>query len=107
MHQKGFLNTFLNFLNVCWIYGDIHEEWRTAFVIPIHKKRDRNNPDNYRGISSLNAGYKIYSKTVAKRLTAIAEVLLLQEQNGYRKGRSCMHCIFSASQIIKKKNQRI
>ena len=33
-----FLHKLLNFLNVCWIYGDIPEEWRTAIVIPIHKK---------------------------------------------------------------------
>ena len=51
---KSFLHKFLNFLNICWIYGDIPEEWRTAIVIPIHKKGDRNNPDNYRGISLLN-----------------------------------------------------
>jgi len=50
----------LKFLNVCRIYGDIPEEWRTTVVIPIHKKRDRNNPDNYRGISLLNTAYKIY-----------------------------------------------
>ena len=35
---KSFLHKFLNFLNVCWIYGDIPEEWMTAIVIPIHKK---------------------------------------------------------------------
>jgi len=46
----------LNFINVCWIYGDIPEEWRAAIVIPIHKKGDRNNPDNYRGNSLLNTG---------------------------------------------------
>jgi len=92
----------LNCLNLCWIYGDTREEWRTAIVIPIHKKGYRNNPHNYRGISLLNTGYKIYSKIIAKRLTATAEVLLLEEQNGFRKGRSCMDCIFSASQIIEK-----
>jgi len=102
MHQKVFLHKFLNFLNVCWIYGDIPEEWRAAIVKPIHKKGDRNNPDNYRGISLLNTGYKIYSKITANRLTAIAEVLLLEEQNGFTKGRSWMDCIFSASQIIEK-----
>ena len=37
-----------------------------------------------------------------KRLTVIAEVLLLEEQNGFRKGRSCIDFIFSASQIIEK-----
>jgi len=100
--QKVFLHKFLNFLNVCWIYGDIPEEWRTAIVIPIHKKGDRNNPDNYSGISLLNTGYKIHSKIIAKRLTSIAEVLLLEEQNGFRKGRSCMDFIFSAIQIIEK-----
>jgi hypothetical protein len=35
-------------------------------------------------------------------LTVTAEVLLLEEQNGCRKGRSCMNCTFSASQIIEK-----
>jgi len=99
---KGFLHNFLNLLNVCWNFGDIPEEWSTAIVIPIHKKEDRNNPDNYRGISLLNTGYEIHSKIIAKRLTAITRVLLLEEQNGFRKGRSCMDCIFSASQIIEK-----
>jgi len=89
MHQKGFLHKFLNFLNVWWIYRDIPEEWRTAIVIPIHKKGDRNNP-NYRGIRLLNTGYKIYSKIIAKRLTAIAEVLLLEEQNGFKE-RQILH----------------
>ena len=92
----------MNFPNVCWIYGDVPEEWRTAIVIPIHRKGDRNNPDNYRGISVLNTGGKIYSKIIAKRLTTIAEVLILEEQNGFREGRSCMDCIFSASKIIEK-----
>jgi hypothetical protein len=50
----------------------------------------------------LNAGYKIYSKIIAKRLTVIAEVLILEEQNGFRKSRSCMDCIFSATQINEK-----
>jgi len=67
-----------------------------------YTKKETNNPDNYRGISLSNTGYKIYSKIIAKRLTAIAKVLILEEQNGFRKGRSCTDCIFSASQIIEK-----
>jgi hypothetical protein len=35
---KCFLHKFLNFLNICWVYGNIPEEWRTAIVIQIHKK---------------------------------------------------------------------
>jgi hypothetical protein len=76
---KRFLHKFLNFLNVCLIYGDIPEEWRAVIVVPIHRKGDRDNPDNFRGISLLNTGYKIYSKINGKRLTVIADVLLLEE----------------------------
>jgi len=54
------------------------------------------------GISLLNAGYKIYSKIIANILTPNAEVLLLEEQNGFRKDRSCMDFIFSASKITEK-----
>jgi hypothetical protein len=57
---KSFLHKFLNFFNVCWIYEGMSEEWRTAIIIPIHKKGDRKIPDNYRCISLLNTGYKIY-----------------------------------------------
>jgi hypothetical protein len=53
---KSFLHNFFNSLKVCWIYGDIPEEWRTTIVIKIGKKGDRNNPDNYRGVSLLNTG---------------------------------------------------
>jgi hypothetical protein len=35
--KKCFLHKFRNFLNDCWIYGDIPEEWRKAIVMQIHK----------------------------------------------------------------------
>jgi hypothetical protein len=96
---KWFIHKIFNF---CWIYGYIPVEWRTVIVITIHEKTDRKNPDNYRGTSLLNTGYKIYSKIIAKGLTVIADVLLLEEQNGFRKCRSCMDCTLSASQMIEK-----
>jgi len=65
---KSFLHKFLNFLNVFWIYGDIPEEWRRAIYIPIHKKRDRNNSDNYRGISLLKI-FKNYCKEIKNNYT--------------------------------------
>ena len=36
---KSFLHKFLNFLNVCWIYGDIPEEWKQPFYTNIQKRR--------------------------------------------------------------------
>ena len=47
-----------------------------------YTKSDRNNRDKCRDISLFSTGYKIYSKLITKRLTVIADVLLLEEQNG-------------------------
>jgi hypothetical protein len=62
MHQKVSYKNF-KFFKCCSNYADILEEGRTAIVLPIHKK-ETNNPDNYRGISFLNTGYKMYSKSL-------------------------------------------
>jgi len=35
----SFLHKFLNILKVCWIYGNIPQEWRTEIVIQIQKRR--------------------------------------------------------------------
>jgi hypothetical protein len=35
----SFLHKFLNFLKVCWIYGNIPQEWRTDIFIQIQKRR--------------------------------------------------------------------
>jgi hypothetical protein len=96
---KSFLFKFLDFLNMCWIYGHIPEESRIAAVVLTYKKGNRKN---YRGISLLNTGYKIYAKLITQCLMTIAEVILLEEQNGFRKYRTCMDCISSVSQIIEK-----
>ena len=33
-----------------WQSGNIPQEWKDATLIPVHKKRARNECDNYRGI---------------------------------------------------------
>jgi hypothetical protein len=53
----------LDIAHVVVSWFDLGVYWTT--IIPIHKKGDRNNPDNYRGIRFLNTGYKIYSKIVS------------------------------------------
>jgi hypothetical protein len=58
---KLFDRLFLKFLNTVWYEGTIPESWQQAIVIPVHKKGDINNQENYRGISLLNAGYKFYA----------------------------------------------
>lgn len=51
-----------------WEKEEIHLDWEETIIVPIHKKGDKEDPKNYRGISLLNISYKILSKLIQKRL---------------------------------------
>ena len=59
------------------------------------KKGKRDDCSNYRGISLLNSGYKIYAKIITQRFKTISEAILLEEQHGFRIGRSCTDNVFT------------
>lgn len=96
---------FLHFLNMCWKNCSVPMEWNTAKVISLFKKGNRNDTGNYRGITLLDAGYKIYGKILNQRLQAIADVVISEEQSGFRKGRSSSDNIFIMRQIIEKRRE--
>ena len=96
-------------LNQCWKREEIPTTWNTAEVISLYIKRYRNQCENYRGISLLNVAYKVYGQIVNNRLIpynrVIADTLLLEEQNGFRKGRSCIGNVIIIRQIIEKRRE--
>jgi len=62
--------------------------WHEAVIIPIHKKGDKMECDNYRGISLLNTAYKIFSKILLKRLLPYVDENIGSYKCGFRKGKS-------------------
>jgi hypothetical protein len=51
-----------------WQAERIPDRWKEGIVIPLHKKGDRNTYGNYRGISLLDMGYKVFTKMIYARL---------------------------------------
>jgi hypothetical protein len=80
---------FTNLLNECWQRCEIPDDWEKARIISLFKKGERLSCENYRGLSLLNTSYKVYSKILTNRLKVIADKLFLEEQSGFRQGRSC------------------
>ena len=78
----------------------IPDDWKTSIVIPIFKKGDKQNPNNYRPINLLNSMLKITTKIIQNKLTEM--IPLCEEQQGYRLGRSCIDAIFVVRQIVEK-----
>ena len=60
---------------------------------------------NYRGISILNGGHKIYAKIIAQEFKTISETILIEEQNGSRIGRSYIDNVFIIKQTIEKRRE--
>ena len=71
-------------------------EWSKATLIPLHKKGDHSNPDNYRGIALLSVAGKVLTRLLNARLQEVVEATVMEEQCGFRKGRGTVDQMFVA-----------
>jgi hypothetical protein len=52
-----------------WNKEELPYQWKVPTTVPIHKKADKTDKDNYQGISLLSTAYKILSNILLARLT--------------------------------------
>jgi hypothetical protein len=74
-------------------------------VVPIHRKGDKTDCSNYRGISLLSTSYRILSNILLARLTPYAEEIIGDHKCGFRRNRSTTDQIFYIWQILEKKRE--
>ena len=69
----------------------IPPSYKTQTIIPIHKKGDKTNPENWRPIAITPHPIKIFERVIRKRLSDYLEKnkILNENQHGFRKNRSC------------------
>ena len=77
------------------------QQWRDAVLKVLHKKKDRTDCGNYRGISLVAHASTVLLKSVATRLGGFceAEGLLLEEQCGCRPHRSTMGMMYTLRRL--------
>lgn len=85
-----------------WSQNKMPEEWNTGIIIPIYKKGNKEECENYRAITLLNYVYKILSNQINHKLKVNAEKIIGDYQNGFRPGRSTLNAIHTIEQIIQK-----
>ena len=68
-----------------WRQGKVPQQWKDAVITVLHKKGDKTECGNYRGISLVSHAGKVLLKVVARRLSAYCEAkgLLPEEQCGF------------------------
>ena len=72
------------------------KQWKEGIIAPLHKKGDRDQAENYRGITLMDTGYKIFAEIMRKRIEKeIGQGKGLDDtQMGFREGRGTMEAIF-------------
>ena len=66
-----------------WKKEELPEEWKESIIVPIHKKGDKTDCNNYRGISLLPTTYKILSTNLLSRLIPYAKEIIGDHQCGF------------------------
>jgi len=87
----------------------IPSTWKLSILHPIPKSSllDPRLPLKYRGISLLSTVYKIFSTILNNRLNHCSEEhnLLADEQNGFRRDRSCLDHVYSLNTILRNRKR--
>ena len=86
----------LDLMNRTLHTGEIPQYWTSTNTIMLHKKGNKLDPNNYRGITLANTTTKIFTTILARRLNTWCEScdILPEGQAGFRKDRSCEDNIF-------------
>ena len=88
--------------NQVWREGKIPKEWRRAVICPIHKKGDKKECGNYRGIALLVGASKIYEIILERRFRTAMEDKIGEWQHGFRPGKSTTDLIFYMKMLTEK-----
>lgn len=75
--------------NVSFSTGCIPPDWKTALVVPVHKKGDKGSVENYRPISLTSLVMKVFERCIKNALYMACESSLDPRQHGFINDRSC------------------
>lgn len=75
--------------NISFVTGCIPNDWKLATVVPVHKKDDKGDVENYRPISLTSLVMKVFEKCIRKELLSQCEQYLDVRQHGFVNEKSC------------------
>ena len=83
-----------------WNEEDIPGDWKKGILIKLPKKGDLGNCNNYRGITLLSIPGKVFNRIILHKLKDIVDPKLRDNQEGFRKNRSCVDQITTLRLIV-------
>jgi hypothetical protein len=97
------LSSIIKLINYVSNKEELPDGWKGSIIVPIHKKGDKTDCNNYRGISLLSTSYKILSNILLSMLSPYINEIISALQCGFRRNRSTTDQIICIRQILEKK----
>jgi hypothetical protein len=72
------LSAIHKLINSVWNKDELPDQWKQSIIVPVHKKGDKTDSNNYHGISLLSTSYKTLLNILLSRLRPY-----INEINGY------------------------
>ena len=104
-HLKEHINICSDFLhqiiNFCIKNAKFDNGMKLADITPVHKKDDKTDKSNYRPISGLPSGSKIFERIIQRQIGQYMETFLSKYLCGYRKGYSVQHALIALLETLR------
>ena len=81
----------------------IPKDWNCGIVITVHKKKNKINLDNYRGITLMDVVSKMFSSIIRDRLEKVYSTKTAEEQAEFLKDRGCVDQACTLAQMVAKR----
>jgi hypothetical protein len=75
-------------INSVWNKEELPDQLKESIIVPIHKKGDKTDCNNYRGISLLSTSYNILLNILSSRLVPYIDEITGDHQCGFRRNRT-------------------
>jgi sorting nexin-29 len=97
------LSAIRKLINSVWNEEELPDQRKEYIIVAVHKKGDKTDGKNYRGISLLPTSYKVVLNILLSRLVPYIDEIIRDHQCGFRRNRSTTDQIFCIRQILDKK----
>jgi hypothetical protein len=97
------LSAIHKLINSIWNKEELPDQWMESIIISIHRKSDKTDCNNYRGISLLSTSYKILSNILLSKLSMYVDEIIGEHRGGFRRNKSTTDQIFCIRQALEKK----